>query len=101
MPFSQARQCRFIQSVIRLDKLWHPKVRKVNTLATSYLDVRIRSAPPLDGALISIGRKPGYTAMEHSTKSAYLEDWRQAELWSYVQRKGHGLLQLEQILDLQ
>jgi len=29
---------------------------------------------PLIGALISIGRKPGYTVTKHSSKSPYLED---------------------------
>lgn len=92
--------------MIRLDKLWHPKARMVNTLVIPHLDVRIRSAPPHDWC-------PGFhwkKTWVHSYEAFQQvclpggqqnEDWRQAELWSYVQRKGHGLLQLEQILALQ
>lgn len=60
---------------------------------------------PLIGAQISIETKAGYVAVEHSSKSMYLEGRKtriggKQSSGADVQRKEHGVQQVEQSLSL-
>lgn len=60
---------------------------------------------PSIGAQISIGTKAGYVAVEHCSKSVYLEGRKtrtggEQSSGADVQRKEHGVQQIEQTLSL-